>query len=439
MENPKPRSRTSALLHRWFVEYNPLYILSALLVLVGLTLLSRSSGQLSIALIAEVYACALIGGAALLMRIGMRRAAVMLGLLTVLYQGDLTMLTERSVYLGVAEKVAVVLWVVGFAAKLRALAWALRLRLSRSVFGVATFGAVGVAFFPHLLVHCSASSASALAPLWAYALFAAGLWTPRAVTSADPLDGWGRTVLARSLKATWALWTVLAVGHLFWCFESRLSARAFAPVLLLLATRWMRREASVWCAALGALAFAYVASPSLLWALALMAASTLATRALRSPMHEQVAEAAAPSPPYRTREPGALQPSVRIRFERASGPVMLRLLTGSAFGIYLALWTLGWTGGAFPAHRAALDIAVTAASLLLLAKLRARFVLLPLSVTYAHLAVQTGLLSSPTSAFEWGATMVGVGFGLLGVSLLVSYVIRAHPSPADAREPYGST
>jgi hypothetical protein len=435
MDNAKPHSRTSALIHRWFVEYNPLYILSALLVLVGLTLLSRSSGQLSITLIAEMYAFALIGGAALLMRIGMRRPAVMLGLLAVLYQGDLTMLTERSVYLGVVEKAAVALWVVGFAAKLCALAWALELRLSRSALGVAAFGAVGVALLPHLLVHRSATSASALAALWAYALFAAGLWTPRTVTSAKPLDGWGRTVLARSLKTTWALWTVLAVGHLgVWCFEYTLSGKAFVPVLLLLATRWMRREASVWCAAVGALAFTYVALPSLLWVAALMSASTLAIRALRSPVHEQVAEAACPSPPYRSREPGARAPSVRLRFERAGGPSMLRLLTG-----YLALWTFGWTGGAFPAHRAALDIAVTAVSLLLLAKLRARFLLIPLSVTYAHMAVQMGLLSSPTSAFEWGATMVGVGFGLLGASLLVSYVLRAHPSRADASVRHGST
>jgi hypothetical protein len=35
--------------------------------------------------------------------------------------------------------------------------------------------------------------------------------------------------------------------------------------------------------------------------------------------------------------------------------------------------------------------------------------------------------------------MVGVGFGLLGASLLVSYVLRAHPSRADASERHGWT
>ncbi|RYE82870.1 MAG: hypothetical protein EOO75_20050, partial [Myxococcales bacterium] len=52
-----------ALLRRWFVHYNPLYLASAMLVLVGLTLVSRGlveqgsqRGQLGVALLAEVYA-----------------------------------------------------------------------------------------------------------------------------------------------------------------------------------------------------------------------------------------------------------------------------------------------------------------------------------------------------------------------------------------------
>src|SRR5690606_9630249 len=79
------------LLHRWFVEYNPFYLLSATLVLGGMILTSRALaagggvyGQVGVAAIAELYASALIGGAALLTRIGQRRPAVMLAVLTVL-------------------------------------------------------------------------------------------------------------------------------------------------------------------------------------------------------------------------------------------------------------------------------------------------------------------------------------------------------------------
>jgi len=60
------------LLHRWLIEYNPLYLLSAMLVLGGMILtsqgLARQSslyGPLGVAAIAELYALALIGGAAL--------------------------------------------------------------------------------------------------------------------------------------------------------------------------------------------------------------------------------------------------------------------------------------------------------------------------------------------------------------------------------------
>ena len=101
---PAPRH---PLLHRWFVQYNPLYLLSAALVLFGTHLLYRDLlaagyllGQLGVPAIAEIYAWALIGGAALLTRIELRRPAVLLALLAVLFQGDLTLLIETSVYLG---------------------------------------------------------------------------------------------------------------------------------------------------------------------------------------------------------------------------------------------------------------------------------------------------------------------------------------------------
>ncbi len=95
------------LMYRWLIEYNPLYLLSAALVLGGMQLISRGLAengslyqQVGVAAIAEVYAFALIGGAALLTRIGLRRPAVLLALVTILYQGDLTLHTETCAYLG---------------------------------------------------------------------------------------------------------------------------------------------------------------------------------------------------------------------------------------------------------------------------------------------------------------------------------------------------
>jgi hypothetical protein len=114
-----------ALLHRWFVVYNPTYLVSAVLVLGGMLTASRAlsredgiAGPLGVALVAELYACALIGGAALLVRIGQRRPAVMLALLTVLYQSDLTLHTETCAFLGTAGAIASAAWLALFVGKL---------------------------------------------------------------------------------------------------------------------------------------------------------------------------------------------------------------------------------------------------------------------------------------------------------------------------------
>src|SRR6185369_2966752 len=132
-------------------EFNPVYLLSAGLVLSGMFLVSKGLGQstglaapLGIAAIAELYAALLIGGAALLTRIGQRRPAVMLGLLAMLYQCDLTLHTETCANLGAAGLVATILWLVVFAGKLRALAWALHLRISRAATATLLTGATGI-------------------------------------------------------------------------------------------------------------------------------------------------------------------------------------------------------------------------------------------------------------------------------------------------------
>src|SRR5690606_21909238 len=145
------------LLHRWLVEYNPVYLVSAALVLFGLNLVSKGMAargdlynELGLAAIAEVYAAGLILGAAFLVRRGSPRPAAMLGLLAILYQGDLTLQTETNVYLGTPGVVASSAWIAIFAGKLAGLAWALRLQLSGSVWRLLMCGAVGVAVLPRL-------------------------------------------------------------------------------------------------------------------------------------------------------------------------------------------------------------------------------------------------------------------------------------------------
>ena len=192
--------------------------MSAALVLGGVILTSRGLAQegslygpLGVALVAEIYAGALIGAAAILTRIGQRRPAVLLALITVLYQCDLTLHTETCAYLGAVGIMASAVWLLCFAGKLYALAWAVRVRVSPRAAVTALLGALGLSVGPHVLPLVDARASGAMLALFVFAL---GLCCPRAplseactlrpaVESRVPLDDWGHLVLRRAMQATW--------------------------------------------------------------------------------------------------------------------------------------------------------------------------------------------------------------------------------------------
>jgi len=114
-------------------------------------------------------------------------------------------------------------------------------------------------------------------------------------------------------------------------------------------------------------------------------------------------------------------PAVLVLVERAE---RMRLLTGALFAVYLAVWTLGWTGGAWPAHVLALDLALAVVVALLAWRARVRVALVPFAGGAMHLVLQAHLVSAPESLLGWGATAVGLGFALLLASLAASYRLR---------------
>ena len=318
------------LLHRWFVEYNPLYLFSASLVLGGIILISRglaqgsgSGSEIGVAAIAELYAVALIGGAAFLTRIGHRRPAVMLALLTVLYQYDLTLHTETCKSLGAAGVWAAGGWLVLFVAKLHALAWAMKIRLARSAVATLTLGALGLAVLPHWLHGTDARSANAMVVLWLVG--GVSLYRPGAVTSLVELDAWGQTVLRRAVTAAWLLSALLLALHvLFWSTQSRLSIAALAAVAPLLGVRWIRSEVRVWCVVMATLLVVGLKLPGAFSVTAFVAAVALVLRASRSTLEaftharrdrgRAVARPSVPAMPYRVRgseTPGRPRPSPR--------------------------------------------------------------------------------------------------------------------------------
>ena len=406
-------------MHRWFIEYNPLYLLSACCVLVGVSELSRGLSRspyagFAVAGVAELYAWALIASAAFLMRVELRRPAVMLALLIAIYQCDPTLHTETCAYLGGVGVLAGAAWLASFVAKLSALAVGMRVRLSRSALLLPTFGALGVLLFPPFLRQLNSICMSSLVALWVFALFAFGLWSSLRITSLLRLDAWGRTVFERALRAMWVILAVLTLSHVwFWATEFELKRALIVPMILLLSTRWMPRESSVWLAVIGAL-LSGILMPPFLATIAAMAAMTLALRALRQPT-------ASPADEPGVQDVGDDQPARVLRFGLAERPARLRLLVGSVSASYLSAWMLNWSGGAPPAHAFWLDALLTAVLLAMVWGFRAYLALVPLALSYLHLGVQVGTLSLPRTRAQWGLSEVGLGFALLATAVLTSW------------------
>ena len=218
---------------------------------------------------------------------------------------------------------------------------------------------------------------------------------------------------------------VLTLCHVwFWSSEFELRSSLSLPVLLLLSTRWMPREVSVWLAAAGAL-LCGILMPPFFATIAGMTALTLALRALRQPLESCVGD---PSELDAGNEPSAGS----VCFRLAPRPERMRLLVGAVSALYLSTWTLAWSGGALPAHSVWLDTLLAAVLLGMVWGFRAYVALVPLAFGCLHFGVQTGTVSLPRTRAQWGFCEVGLGFALLGSALLTSWQSRTRRVPGGS-------
>jgi hypothetical protein len=257
-------------------------------------------------------------------------------------------------------------------------------------------------------------------------------------------------VLRRAVRASWALGALLFVGHvMFWATQHPMVLAALLPIVPLLAVRSVRIEAQAWFLVAATLLCVAVAIPGAFAMTALMAAASLVVRALlpgvaapsTTPATSNGASHRAEAGPYRAL--GAFDPEAHAARVAAAAaaergrvveppPVLvlveraerLRLLMGALFTAYLAVWTMGWSGGEWPAHVLAIDLVAAAVVLLFTWRARVRVALLPLAGVALHAVVQAHLVPAPRSLLEWGATAVGLGFALLLASLAASYRLR---------------
>ncbi len=423
------------LFHRWFVKYNPLYLVSAMLVLVGLNCVSQGLahegslyGPLAVGLLAEIYAAALIGGAALLTRMGQKRPAVLLALVAVVYQADLTLHTETCAVLGGLGLALSALWLGIFVAKLAFLGWALRIRIDRRAGLAAITGAVGLAFIPYGFSRLGAGGSGTLLAVFVFVL---GALFPRrpseCVTSQVDLDPWGNTVLRRSVRATWTIWGILLGLHVaFWAMEAPIDLARVLPAVGALALARHRNEARVWAFSLGGMALVAFFRPTHLSAAAVLVAMTLLLRAFsRLRSVRIVSPSSDEASPYRVNvDESAVRGVSTVAFEecfaRVSQPERLRLCTGTWAAAYVGVWTFGWNGGALPPHVLLVDALFLSFGLLMAWRLGARLVLAFEAAIVGQGLAASGLLPRPHSLVQWGAVALVLGFVLLFGSVAVS-------------------
>lgn len=404
--------RWHALYQRWWIDYNPLALASAALVLGGLTLLGKSAvfasglSMLAPSAFAELYAISLIGAAALLFRYGRRRAAVILALLAVVFQSDLTLHVETSAYLASGALLAAA-WFAVFALKLFALARALRLRLARSTLLVLLVGGGGLAAWPSVLRAWGDHSTGI--SLWLFGVVLVGLHTGMPVRSEVPLDVRGR----RAIRFTWLVWAAALLIHgIWWAGAFGIDPSAWIAGVALLATRWCKREVQHWALVAGVLGTAVYAGADTLPVIAVMAAVTLTYTAwLRPPTATTLVPS--PSDPYRAT--GTLRP-----FEAVRPGSRTRLMLGTLFSLYLAVWSADVPDRFLQRDQPtfALIVLSLVVTLVALRSGKVRY-MLPLLPLYGRELVWVGWLRAPEGAIEWGALALVAGFAALGASMIV--------------------
>lgn len=377
--------RVRNLIHRWFVLYNPLYFFSALCVLTGVFLVGRSlhegggsgaSPFLDAAV--QSYEFLVIGAAALLFRrAGTRRAAVILGLLSLPFLFDVTLRTESFVHAEPWGRLTALVWTALVPMKLLLLGRAFHLRLDGRDLLVPLLAAAGVACGPHLIA-LSPMTVHLVATWFGAVLVCVSRRTARALRSEEELDRWGRTVLRRASTAARWIGLCLFFAHVAaWSVQFHVvPTLSHATPFAVLLVAWRRQELLVWGAAAAAIGLAVFDPPTL--------APTAAVTALVLA--------------FRSREKS-----------------LRRLAVAAVLALHVAIWTFGWEGGAMPEPLLALG-AGTAGVLMMFAWMLRLRTALPAAAVVLWPAAR---ILAPSTALEWGLASLAAGFAalLLGVAV----------------------
>lgn len=409
------------VLHHWFVRYNPLYFFSALCVLAGVFLVARGAGELEsywvlgvpvllFAVIQAYEALLILGCAFLARRVGAIRPAVLLALAEVLFLFDCTFRLESVAHVGPAAPWLIGLWVMLVAAKLRGLAWALRLSIPVTAYGLAIGAAAGIAAN---VVGLSAPAldktlTAQLAGWYGALLFAIALGRRPAIACAFAVTLWGCEVLRRAGRAAFVVFALLYVYHL-WSYilfvsGERVEAMVLgqASALFLLGALRARNEPGIF----------WFGCAVVLTALPGAAAASIAAFVVAG-----------------------------VFAYHASREELRRLAVGTALALYAGVWLIGWQGGALPALPAIIswESAGLVAVLIVIGwRLRVRLAWVVLGLLVLPVADSYAPRFLPRTELGWGLLLLVLGFVALLVGLAVNWWLRG-VAPFPSKPPEGVT
>lgn len=383
----------ASLFYRWFVEFNPLYFASALFFVFGVFLVSKGmsqinwlDGQLLLTAVIESYEILLLAGSFILYRVaGLRRPAVILAIINICFLFDCTYQTEHISTVPAVGEIATLLWIFAFAAKLIALAWIFRLRVSLIGYAIPILAAVGIAVPPHLLYYSGIDKSliHLVATWYGVALAVLFLWYRPVVTCEGPPDPEGRVVLGKVWNAAWMIWGGFYLFHtLSWIrfYDIAISPANLAPIFAILPFVSEKEE------------FTWVGLPLVM------------VFSLGSPPFFSLVSILC----------------TLVFFWRAVAGRHPRLYIGAILCFHLALRTIGWEAFPFPDPNQWL-VVLTGVSLLAVGwsyRLLSAFLI----ATFGGFAYWNP--PGPRNIMEWGALFIAAGFASLVAGVAANWWFR---------------
>jgi len=398
------------LLHYWFVQFNPLYFISALCMLIGVFLVARNIEaldarspervQLLLFAVIQAYEFLLIGGAALLVhRAGAVRPAVILVLLEAVFLFDCTFRLESAVYMGPLAYWLTGGWFVLTLVKVRALVAAMRLELSRQLIASIGVCALGIVVAIHWLSQAGADKLLALqAAAWfgTLVLFLLHVRAPAlaCALARTPLQqGIARRCANGTLRLLAAFYFYHLWSYIVFAADPDVLGRAILPQLgafALLQTLVRAKDQDVWKFAVLTFGAALSAASALPYAALLLAAVV----------------------------------GYRVWRGARSG-----LAAGAAFSAYVGVWLFGWMSWdtplpPLPAAFSAQTIALALVLCLLVWRLRDPLALAALALGSVYSCYRYAGTWLPASELGWGILLLACGFGALGAGIAINWRFR---------------